>query len=1014
MYAMTPSLPSLLSPPGPALYEPGGLLVFLAAVGAEQDPALRAEASALVDAQLDAESLEAVATLLVASLELRLAAEPDGETAEEIAGWLDELALLTWALRGVSAMPPSLPWPRAALEERLTACEPGLRALAAQGWRIPPALAGELTELSEPGLPQPLELAFEAWRQDLLAEPTTQALLRALAQDADTLARYRRWLADAADVVDVVRYEPGWTLACTEDLHDPAPPIWSLALPHAGPGALLEIHLHRDGTRWTLPGAEPWIVPAGSPEHRWGDQTTGPILTAIREHRPSARSDRWQALLSARAVADDPSSPRAANVAMAISQDLERGELARQLELAAEAFDDDVEDEALEDWAAFALEARLQLQRVAERLDTDSLYEALERVDRALEPFADGTLLVDPELIEQLYAIVAPDPGAWWGAPAALDLDLPAHIAEAALSDAAAWHVATEPAPATQPEPGLIEQLRWTFQNLMAGFRAPVFPGAQTALAGSDDWDEDTLPPGCAPLLVYLPERDTGAVVGLRVRYHEQGEPSSDAPEPLRFGARQALRQAYEAAAAQMPGGWPGRPFEVHRIELVSPDGERFEIDQDSLTLPAILAFASLWTRVPLPANLAATGTVQRDRRVGAVAWVPEKALALAAVCEAAGFSPRLLLEPSSALELELPGVTAVPVADVAQALGYAGLLPVGDGYRPEIETVRDGERRLQQLIGDVRDQQLEPYSHVAGIPPWTMLADQLAWLVQALEARGCRNPPLLVDGRCAAAEAYSHAGEIPRAMRVLGDTEPPSQASQQARFAWHVRTLAGKLDSRDWDAVGTQVSVVQDELRKLTPDVHAQQAGAAMGTMGRALLHGGRAADALPLLQAGVDHHVLHQPAETGRSRIYLAMAMRRLGRLDDARAELEQARADIDADTREHGRSYHASTLMYWRYERARLALEAGDPAEAIALTEPVLAQARACWPWPLVPILRTRAWAFAQLARDGDHADAMAELDQTIERAARIRAPGAMRTLHIIQAEAHGPFRRDGEVY
>lgn len=80
----------------------------------------------------------------------------------------------------------------------------------------------------------------------------------------------------------------------------------------------------------------------------------------------------------------------------------------------------------------------------------------------------------------------------------------------------------------------------------------------------------------------------------------------------------------------------------------------------DSLTLPLALAFLSALTRLPLPANLGATGTIH-EGRIGAVGWLSEKRAALLSQ------GIQLAEPPESASVAELAASTL---------LGGEGLLP--------------------------------------------------------------------------------------------------------------------------------------------------------------------------------------------------------------------------------------------------------------------------------------------------------------------------------------------------
>lgn len=120
-----------------------------------------------------------------------------------------------------------------------------------------------------------------------------------------------------------------------------------------------------------------------------------------------------------------------------------------------------------------------------------------------------------------------------------------------------------------------------------------------------------------------------------------------------------------------------------------------------------------------------------------------------------------------------------------------------------------------------------------------------------------------------------------------------------------------------------------------LSSNERAALEGQALGTLGRALLHVGRYAQAEPFLRGAVDHHRERSPREVARSMSYLAVCLRHARRLDES---LSVVRAAV-AINGEHLPFLRAAetTQHFLHLEGGRVLLERGayDDAERALLS-------------------------------------------------------------------------------
>ena len=514
--------------------------------------------------------------------------------------------------------------------------------------------------------------------------------------------------------------------------------------------------------------------------------------------------------------------------------------------------------------------------------------------------------------------------------------------------------------------------------------------------------------PGSVPLLLVHTATLTGDVWQLRIRRQDPGDPWRKA-EILQSVARDAIRTAFEAAAATMPQGLPPFPFEEHCIELVGATLTGVDaIDGRSIGLGAALAFVSLWLDTSLPEDLACTGAVRSDGMLQQVAYLHEKAGALHRLCQ----RPLQFLVPSGLLPALPASIAPRPADSLKAALEVARLSTEFTGarrqqYIPWLGAVADRLERLERYHNHVRNQTLADYQG-KGMDPWLVLGDRIRLLVDSLASfNDAQTRQQVARARADAALAFTHALDGISADQMLRGLDPlalPPSLSVHAGIVELGRLLdACAGGERPWDDTLPLLSSLERSLQALPEADRHLYEGRVLGTIGRVWMHRGQLSTALDFLRRAVDSHDRHLVQEAGRSRIYLATALRMSGDVHQATLTLEEASRHIER-SRSWSLSYAEQTLLFWAYELARLQLDLDRPLDAIATLEVRLHQARQLGAWPLAGMLRTLTWAAASSFPEKQR--------EALDELARIA--GTDPFLQSILQEASGPFRRDGEVY
>lgn len=714
------------------------------------------------------------------------------------------------------------------------------------------------------------------------------------------------------------------------------------------------------------------------------------------------------AYASAVATADDDVLPNTVATAVHAASALRVGAIADGLQRAARIRPQDAIVGGEDDlgWlVAHAVEARLQLDALAIRLDSPPLVSSLAALDRALTGAGPALRWIPDDAWSRLQELAEAlelqfDVSAWWGWRRASEQRFP----ESTLVDAGRSLSAIQLDRLLGREPALPER----FPAAEARLKAAAADGAVSDVA-------------VVPLLCVDRRTLTGLAGTLSIRRRKPGRPGIDP----RLGprARDGLERAFFAAVSLLRDGHWHRSLFEYEVEASIENEHDWEIDGASLALPAGLAFLALFTGRRGAAAAAATGDLRMHQGTWRSKRVDHVVAKRAAWGQVAKEGACVLVACGDEAAARGDGPAIVPnetFADVAEHFFGIRVFDVPrDRDRPDEHADPAWQRsRLAALIDDVTRARLE-HHRFDDDSPWVVLADRLQLLIDSMSrAHGLTEPERndLTRGRIHAALALIHAGEFARAGEILDALDPAALAPGAARLLAFTVRLDNLIDGDDPAATERARMNLEHELEHgpSSPDPGwAGVLGHALGTVGRSYMHA-RRSEALPWLVRGVEHHRriadLHPDGhvEVARSRCYLAMALREAGRLLDAAAELRAAEHDLDIAEARASRTYARSTRMYLAYEEARLELASGRVDFALHVLEEAEEAARAAGgPWPLAGILRTRIWA---LRAQGRLAEAATTYD---ELRTRIGA-STLGVFRRILAEAAGGYRADGEVY
>jgi tetratricopeptide (TPR) repeat protein len=906
-----------------------------------------------------------------------------------------------------------------------------------------------------------LPLAMASWFSGLLHSEDAEDLRRRVTHDNRVRDACRDYLRKLTATLHVTRWNPEWSLdvAANDQELDQAERLFDIALPHCG--SRLDVRHHTAGTWWSIADGmrTSELVTWDTGCHVWRDPLLGEFETSIHAEKPSPEADVWHGLVSLRRLVHRELPGRGRDVALALARDLASGAMGDALRRGREAFEvaDDVPP-ALQHLVAHAVDARLVLSDAMMRLseaqvDVRTLGKLVREADEVHRPDGPALHLLDDRTYEDIVGETELDEHEWWGARARLDRLVPPGAVEGLLQDTkrpavgdsrgkvAAFRRRRQAIGEAQPRVRLAaatEDLAAQIRGLATGQRigerlADVLPALRALpcpwlhsdiraavaslhqhASGANVPVRELATPGPGRVAILLCEEDTGQgfVAELEVWLDEQHDSNAlwtKAPQ-LERHARRVIRSAFKAAASLTATGAAPWDLSQHRLRLKPPvqfplEDTSLEIDGASLGLPAVLAFASLWSDTVVAGDIVATGAL-RGGSLAPVSGVTSKARR---IVELAGHDRlRLLCHPVNVAEAEGIGEGVVTLAEALQSCG----IDLGRMDSTRMGSVRERERVLDQLVRDAQEQNLTRADERGS---WLEIADRMSRLVASLDgAPGVSCD--LDEARCHASLAYTHAGEVEDAVQLLRTVGNLESRALPLRALHAIGQLNVDIDHDDLDSEAARASFgnlesLVGELRKRDDE---RQLGRALGTLGRARMHQHRLQNALLLLEEAVERHTTdeHLRYELARSRVYLAMALRMAGRPEDGLTQLRQAEDELTRYTLPVSPEYATATTMWVWYERARVLVALGRFEEALEDTARAQKQCEYVW-WPQIGILRTRAWALRSLLRERE-ADICVDRMRVVQHQLGPRGGAHRALIEGLIAEAQGDATDCGIVY
>lgn len=457
--------------------------------------------------------------------------------------------------------------------------------------------------------------------------------------------------------------------------------------------------------------------------------------------------------------------------------------------------------------------------------------------------------------------------------------------------------------------------------------------------------------PGTIQLLLWDPHKRMGHTTELSIELDDTGQlwGRGEAWGPLAWNA---IRSGYVAASRLLRSKVAPRPLQAHRIWIQG----QVQVDGDSLGLAVALAFYSAWTAQRLPVGCAATGAIDLDGRVGRVDAVDHKVEAWVRSFD--GVDAPVLVPDGPDAPARAMTVRSLQAATLACGLELHHAVGGPD--------VRARVARLRRCVDAVEDQRLDEWSTIVDASPWARLGDEIHQLIGSVS--GEERPGIdLRDARIRGALAWLHAGELDLALHAIdGLTEALPPALELLRA---VAALSNLIDRDPSGGMAENERI--DALLAAGGDGVDEERYRAFGTQGRWLLHRHDPA-CIPLLRDAV---LSAPPWERPRSRVYLAMALRRWAP-GEAWSELEIAEQEL-GDTERRSLDYAASTRVFLRYEQARVLVATGRPDLAVDVARGALRLAPVGF-WPRAGILRALAVAQRVSGRTSEAEQTVRELE------------------------------------
>ena len=487
---------------------------------------------------------------------------------------------------------------------------------------------------------------------------------------------------------------------------------------------------------------------------------------------------------------------------------------------------------------------------------------------------------------------------------------------------------------------------------------------ALSAAGAAVPWSPAPLRAGEAWLLLCAASAASGEAVRWRSRERE-------GTVGFTADTTEALERAWRGMLATLARAGHALPIDFTRGGFDSPGVARWDrIDGASLGVAACLAWLSRACGVPAPEHLAASATVQSDGTLAGVAHLREKLAAL--VASAPNVTTVIVAESQPEAPELPPGVTLARCRTLADALARSGLpldaLPA--------RTVDDLAHRVTELRRE------NSRSH--GSARWRALSEE-AWSIARALAPEASEQAASSEAQTWAALFALHAGDDRAARDIVRGVAP---SDDPALRVWQaVVEASAKIDGARFEEAVARVEAVLPVAAGLS-STHRWMEGHARGTRGRALLHGGRHAEALDALTDTVTwFEARGLPWEAARTAKDVATCHRLLGDGARALAVVDRALRTLDESARR--REVSARTRDFLQLERGRCLLALGRAHDAIDPFERVVGAQPADGDYPRLGALRGLVIAHR---RGGRSIEARAMLGRCAE-VARAQEAGAV---------------------
>ncbi len=372
--------------------------------------------------------------------------------------------------------------------------------------------------------------------------------------------------------------------------------------------------------------------------------------------------------------------------------------------------------------------------------------------------------------------------------------------------------------------------------------------------------------------------------------------------------------------------------------DFVMPD----QVTGASLGLATCIAHLSAWTEQPTLAHVVGSAIVDARGNLHKVHNIREKIEALRLRWP---MVTHLVVASDQTDAPEDQGVTVIHCDSLEQAWGHFGLSLNGVLAPLPVDELRSRIDRLPLERSNIGDRET-----------WSKLAlDALSWSA-AIEIvlRSADLPQQGVDDLRSyqfkalgfAALFALQAGDTRAASRHLDALDAMIQRGEarwddvelEVRVSVAI-TQAGAAIARQTDALGHAREAVK-LAEGLGGRLRRRLLGKAIGTLGRAILHGGDPAGACDTLREAVQFQRTNEPEEEARSLCYVATAVRMAG---DPAAALVQVLTGLELTAKRSVFLSSRTTRMYLHLEKGRCELALGRWPDALASFDVVIGEGR-----------------------------------------------------------------------